>query len=358
MVNKIGSVVIAYAFGLILGNINILPEGSEAIQNMLTSLTIPLAIPLMLFSASIRSWFKMAGKTLLSLVAALIGVILLVSSGYLIFRSENMPELWKISGMLVGVYTGGTPNLASLKMMLNVDPDTYIITHTYDMVLSSIYLLFLISVGQRVFSLFLKPYPVGANKHRLTMSQLDGKDPYYGILKKKAVIPLLKALGLSVVIFAIGYGLSFLFPKSAEMVVVILAITTLGILASLFPAVNRIDKSFELGMYLILIFSLVVASMADITQFAGASNNLFAYISYVVFGSLLIHVLLSAIFKVDSDTVMVTSTALICSPPFVPVIAGAIKNREVIISGLTVGIFGYAIGNYLGYLFAQIIKSL
>jgi uncharacterized membrane protein len=42
----------------------------------------------------------------------------------------------------------------------------------------------------------------------------------------------------------------------------------------------------------------------------------------------------------------------------VPVIAGAIKNREVIISGLTVGILGYAIGNYLGYVVALIIKGL
>jgi uncharacterized membrane protein len=62
------------------------------------------------------------------------------------------------------------------------------------------------------------------------------------------------------------------------------------------------------------------------------------------------------LFKVDSDTMIVTSTALICSPPFVPVIAGAIRNRQVIISGLTVGILGYAIGNYLGYLVAQFLR--
>ena len=358
MVNKVGSVVIAYAFGLILGNIGILPAGTEKIQEALTTITIPLAIPLLLFSANIRSWSKMAGKTILSLLAALIGVIFVVSTGYLFFRSENMPDLWKISGMLVGVYTGGTPNLASLKMMLDVDPDTYIITHTYDMVLSSVYLLFLITIGKKVFSVFLKPYPFGTDKNALTMSQLDGKDPYYGILKKESVIPLLKALALSALIFGAGGGLSLLFPDNAQMVVVILFITTLGIVMSLFPAVNRIEKSFELGMYLILIFSIVVSSMADIKEFSASATNLFSYISYVVFGSLILHVFISHLFKVDSDTVMVTSTALICSPPFVPVIAGAIKNKEVIIGGLTVGILGYAMGNYLGYIVAQIIKSL
>ena len=358
MVNKLGSVVIAYGVGLIIGNAGILPEGSAVIQEAITTITIPLAIPLLLFSANVRSWFMMAGKTMLSMAAALMGVIVVVFTGYLIFRGGGMEEMWKVSGMLVGVYTGGTPNLASLKMMLDVNPDTYIITHTYDMVLSSLYLLFLITLGRRVFGAFLRPYPFGYQQGSLTVSQLDGRDPYKGILRPRVAWPLAKALGLSALIFGIGGGVSLLVPESAQMVVVILIITTLGIGASLLPSINRIDKTFELGMYMILIFSLDVASMANIREFSGAAPGLFLYITYVVFGSLILHVLISRYFKVDTDTLMVTSTALICSPPFVPVIAGAIRNREVIVSGLTVGILGYAIGNYLGYFVALVIKGL
>ena len=358
MVNKLGSVVIAYGVGLIIGNTGILPESSEAIQNMLTTITIPLAIPLLLFSANIRAWFMMAGKTLLSMVGALIAVIIVVTTGYLIFRGTGMKELWKISGMLVGLYSGGTPNLASLKMMLNVNPDVYIITHTYDLLLGSIYLLFLITLGRTVFGKFLQPYPFGGSGSRLTMEQLDGRDPYQGILKRSTLIPLARAFAISVLIFAAGGGLSLLVPESAQMVTVILTITTLGILMSLVPSVNKIEKTFELGMYLILIFSLVVASMANIREFSGAAPGLFLYITYVVFGGLILHVLFARFAKVDTDTMMVTSTALICSPPFVPVIAGAIRNREVIVSGLTVGILGYAIGNYLGYFIAILIKQM
>jgi uncharacterized membrane protein len=47
----------------------------------------------------------------------------------------------------------------------------------------------------------------------------------------------------------------------------------------------------------------------------------------------------------------------ICSPLFVPVIAAAIGNKKVIVSGLTVGIIGYAIGNYLGYIVAEVLKA-
>jgi len=356
MVNKVGSVVIAYIFGLILGNLGILPENSDTIQSYLTMISIPLAIPLLLFSANVKAWFRMAGSTMKSMIAALIAVIIVVFSGYLIFRSGDLENTWKISGMLVGVYTGGTPNLASLKMMLDVSPDLYIVTHTYDMILSSIYLLFLITLGKTVFSVFLKPFPMKSAETGITMSQLDGRDPYKGIFKKRTLISLSKAFGWSILIFAFAGAVSLLFSDKNQAVVVILLITTLGIGFSLNPTINRMEKTFELGMYFILIFSLVVASMADFSDFSAANNYLFAYITYVVFGTLIIHLILARLFKVDTDTLMVTSAAFICSPPFVPVIASAIRNKQVVISGLTVGILGYAIGNYLGYFIAQVLK--
>jgi uncharacterized membrane protein len=172
------------------------------------------------------------------------------------------------------------------------------------------------------------------------------------------MLPLFKAFGISVLIFAIAGGLSLAVPENSQMVVVILAITTLGIGASLIPAIHQTEKTFELGMYLILIFSVDVASMVDITELAGKTPALFSYLALVVFGSLALHVMFSRIFSIDTDTMIVTSTALICSPPFVPVVAGALKNREIVVSGLTVGIVGYAIGNYLGFLVAEILRII
>lgn len=353
-INKLGAVFIAYLLGLIVGNIGILPEGSANVQDLITMITIPLAIPLLLFSANIKEWSKLAKSTFLSLFIGILSVTIIVTIGFFLFRGKGMPEAWKISGMLVGVYTGGTPNLAALKIMLNIDADTYVLTHTYDMAISVAYLAFLMTIGQKVFRLFLKPFPI--KKDNENDRDFDGKDPYQGMLTRKKFIPVLWAGLVSVIIFAIGGGLSLLVSESQQMVVVILTITTLSIVASLIPKINRIDKTFEAGMYLILIFSLVVASMADISRFAGLTPGLFGYITFAVFGSLILHVLLSKVFKIDADTTMITSTALVCSPPFVPVIAAAIGNKKVIVSGLTIGIIGYAVGNYLGYIIAELLK--
>ena len=356
VLNKIGAVLLAYATGLILGNVGILPDNAEQVQDIMTTITIPLAIPLLLFSANIKTWFTMAGKTMLSMIIALVSVVIVVFVGFFIFKGE-INELWKIGGLLVGLYSGGTPNLASIKLILNVDPEAFIITHTFDMIISAIYLLFLLTIGQKVFWYILPKYKSLYKAKHQTEKDLSFTN-YWGFWDKKFRLPLLAALGISVLIFGIAGGLSFLVPENSQMIVVILTITTLGIISSFIPKINKIAKTFDLGMYLILIFSVVIASMADIKKFNGSAPELLAYITFVIFGALFLHVLFSKLFKIDADTVMVTSTALICSPPFVPVIAGAIKNKEIIISGLTVGIIGYAIGNYLGFFVAEMLKLL
>jgi uncharacterized membrane protein len=81
------------------------------------------------------------------------------------------------------------------------------------------------------------------------------------------------------------------------------------------------------------------------------------YVALTVLGSMIVHVFLSYMFKVDSDTTIITISALTFSPLFVPVVAAALKNKDVIITGITSGILGYAFGNYLGVGLAYFLKG-
>lgn len=360
ILKKIGPVIICYATGLIIGNIGILPDNAREIQDTVSEVAIPLAIPLLLFSLNLRAWVKMAGKTFFSMLLGLISVIVVVWAGYYFFRDE-LQESWKIAGMLVGVYSGGTPNLAAIKLALNVDPNTYLLTHTYDLFFGILLLLFLITIGQRFFMLFMKPF-----KHTLETDDLHEQEDsrglfneiesYKGIFKKKNIVPLMGALGLAVLIFGLGGSMTLFVPGNSQMVAVILTITSLGIIASLFKRINRIPKTFQLGMYFIYVFCVVVASMADIHMFTELDRPLFLYVFLAVYATMALHAILSALFRVDADNMIITSVALSMSPPFVPVIAAAIKNREIIISGLFIGIIGYAIGNYLGVFVGYLLK--
>ena len=97
--------------------------------------------------------------------------------------------------------------------------------------------------------------------------------------------------------------------------------------------------------------------MVDVTAIDYRSGvNIIMYITFVIFCSLVLSVILAKIFKVDSDTMVITSVALVNSPLFVPMIAESMKNKKVIITGITVGVIGYAVGNYLGIIVSELLK--
>lgn len=357
LLNKIGAVLLAYAIGLLVGNIGVLDkvDNYAAIQEMLNNICIPLAIPLLLFSLNVKNWFKETGKAVVALLVLLFSVMVSVAAGYLLFKNQ-ITDAWKISGMLMGVYSGGTPNLAAVQAMLSVAPDIFITVNTIDIFVSAIYLLFLMTLGKILFRKFLPAYVV-PTQNGMEHNTFDESD-YHGIFKTKHFKPLFKAMGLAVLIVGASAGISFLLTQGVSMLVVILSITTMALALSLNKRVNQIKYTFQTGMYFIIVFCLVVASMANIREIGMVAFDVFKYIAFVVFGSLIIKTILSKLFKIDADTLIVSSTALICSPPFVPVMAGVLKNKQIIVTGLTIGIIGYAVGNYLGVTIAYLLKML
>ena len=79
-------------------------------------------------------------------------------------------------------------------------------------------------------------------------------------------------------------------PEHSQMVTVVLTITTLGLLFSNWRLVNRIGNTFQLGMYFIIVFSLIVASMGDLyNMFHIEYLYLFSYVALVVLGVMDFH---------------------------------------------------------------------
>lgn len=365
---KVGAILTLYFLGVVVGNVFIfripgLGEILFPLQNAMVSVAIPLAIPLILFACDFRHW--PAGKALVALGIGLVSVFAMSALGYWIFQDHLGEQGKAIAGMAVGVYTGGTPNLASIKMMLGADEQTYVMLNTFDMLASFLYLVFLLSVGIRLIREWL---PAAKEKRLERRGKASGEkapvskmaqsetDMYRDIFTKRHFLPTLQALILSIAIVGVSLGLSFLICGKVNMIVLILSMTTLAIAASFLPRVQSWSKSYDAGMYLVLIFSLVVSSMVDITTLdMQAGLYMFLYIVFVIFLSLGLQLLLGKLLKIDADTTIITSVAMINSPLFVPMIADAMKNRRVILSGITAGIIGYAVGNYLGVLLAHIL---
>ncbi|MDR3328701.1 MAG: DUF819 family protein [Prevotellaceae bacterium] len=360
---KIGEVLLAYFAGIFLAfTIWVLAQcglvGGDSLaalrrlQASVCDAVIPFAIPLMLFSANLRHVKKQLRGASLTLLSGVLAVVCVTVAGAFVF-APHIPDMSKIAGLVTGVETGGTPNMAALQFALKVPENTFMQLQASDMVVCFFYLLFIFSVGKALLRKFLPAY-----KSTTSAAAQSGEAPYAFTLSRRGLLQVLQALGLSAAVVLVGIGSSLLLLGAVHVPYLMLTITTLSLAASFAGPVRRLRCSFDVGMFLVLIFNVTIASMVDFSQLLNAEMYyILGYVACCVFGSLTLHALLCKCFGVDADTFMVSSAALINSPPFVPVVAMAIGNRQVVLVGISVGIVGYAVGNYLGFTVAEVLKN-
>ena len=351
ILNFLSPVVACYALGIIIANIPGLNLNVE-VSKMATEAAVPLAIPLLLFGTDFIRWFRLAKSTVISFILIVVTVCIVSATVSLGFK-DVLENYWQIAGMLVGVYTGGTPNMTAIGMGLGVEENVFILMNGADLLMGASYLLFILTIGIRLIGKFLPEFKSsGNNDHEDVMTCWDGIDNTKKI--KNSLILIL----MSGAILGISLGLNAVLFDKDQVAFIILVITTLGITASFNTKIRKFKGSYEVGQYLLLVFCVGIGSMANINELLNGSWVYVVFLGSVMLLSITIHIILCKFFKIDRDTAIITSVAGIFGPPFVGPVAEQLKNREIVVSGLTSGLVGYAVGNYLGIAVAYLVKGL
>ncbi len=360
LLGKLGPIMVLYAVGMVLGNLPFLPEQMKVVQELLPNVMVPLAIPMMLFGCAFsRREAGLQGKLVLS---GFLSVALAVVAGYLLF-GHRLEEGAEIGGIITGMYTGGTLNAAALQAIFGIHSETFLLINSYDIIISFLYFVFLFSVGIPAFRRLYGEHEreISVQDRSAIEQEIDRskQNPYRKLLTREGWRELGAILALTLGVVALSAGVALLVPEGWFMVIFILLLTTLGVACSFIKWVREMELSYDLGMYLIYIFSLAIASMADFSNLdlSGGINQL-GFMVVAVFISLAIHALFCRLLGVDADSMMISSVAFINSPPFVPMASAALRNRKSLVTGLGAGIVGYAAGNHLGVLIAELLSRL
>jgi uncharacterized membrane protein len=362
---KVGTILMAYGVGILLSLTNLTPTDVQekaaitSLQGWIMNIAVPLAIPLLLLSSDFSLWRNSLKKTLSALLGGIVAVVAAVLLAFLLFDKEGVKDLWKAAGMMIGMFTGGTMNFVAIGQSLHTDPTTFTLFSTFEMVLSFLFLLFIVGGGFRFFRWIL-PY----SDNTLTLDSASTAEPefsfenYQGMLHAKVFGKTMLALLLSLGFLVVGAGFSLLLTGKLNELVVIFTITALAVGFSFVKSVRELPKTYELGTILIVLFSMVIASQFNIRSLNVANLSIIGFIAFVIVTATVLHLILSRLTKVPGDLFTVAHVALLYSPPFVPPVAGAMHNKKVLISGIVIGLVGYAIGTYLGVGVAEILKTI
>lgn len=370
VLNKIGPVLTLYILGVIIANLHIVPEDCKAIQKTLQDVMIPLAIPMMLFGCNFKN-FK-AGVTVRAFIVGIVSVAVMVLGGFWLLKEQLGVSGPTIGATLSGQYSGGAGNFAAVNMMLGgqgLKGEMFALVSTCNLIVSFFYLMFLMGGGVNIARRVVHGKNFKAYNDSINAQDFVNDNPYKDFGKKKSIVQLLKVFGAAVVVAVASLLISNFFKEGTVMfdllggdyslAVMILVLTTISLLLTGFKEVRTWDKSFDAGMYLIYIFCLAMAMLADLSQLDWKLGLwVLIYQTIIVFGSLALGVLLARPCKVDADSAVITSDTLVNSPICVPMIAATMKNKNAIMVGITNGLAGYAIGNYLGYLMFNLLQLL
>ena len=370
LLNKVGPVLTLYILGVVIANLHIIPADMYGIQKTIQDVMIPLAIPMMLFGCNFKN-FK-AGVTVRAFIVGTLAVAITVVLGFLLLKNPLGVGGATIGATLSGQYTGGAGNFAAVNMMLGskgLSEEMFALVATCNLVVSFFYLMFLMGGGVQMARRIVHGKNYEAHNDVINTQEFTNDNPYRDFGTKKSIVQLLKVFvaaaavaGVSLVVsnfFKEGTAMFDLLGGDFSMVALILTLTTISLLLTGFKGVRSWDKSFDAGMYLIYIFCLAMAMLADLSQLDWKLGLwVLVYQVIIVFGSLALGVLLARPCKVDADSAVITSDTLVNSPICVPMIAATMKNKGAIMVGITNGLAGYAVGNYLGYLIFQLLLLL
>lgn len=349
-----GPAIIVIVIGIILSNFRIVPTWAD-VYGVMFEYAIPLSIAIMLLGVDLSGMLKLSKQPLLAMFFAVLSVSVAALVGG-IFMAAKIPEGWKVAGMFVGTYTGGSSNLTAIGTALQASPDTFAAANAADYVVGipSLVLLMAAPAYMRNSKWFNKVWPYKLTDEEL---MLEGGHDFMQP-KEWSINDIAWLFGIGFAIVFASTALAGLFPESFASAAKIILITTISIIAAQFKAVKNLRGKMDLGLYTALFFLVIIGFMVDIRQFFSSTLAISIYCAIVILGSLALHLLLCRLFKIKYQYVGISIMASIADGSSAALMA-ATGNWESIISiAVVLGIIGNAVGNYVGITVGYLIKGI
>ncbi|PPK86348.1 putative membrane protein [Neolewinella xylanilytica] len=331
------SIILCYGAGILIANL----RGWEINGPLLEAIaggSMLVGLPLLLFSVRVRDLLRFGKPMLFSfLLCCLAGVC--ATGLTALYAQAQVEDVWQIAGMLTGLYTGGTPNVQAIGLALEAPAEYVVLIQAADVLLGGAYLLGLLTILPALYGKIFSPSPVTPDQE--PVQNLSDPPATWSRWVKQLLA------GLSVT------AAGFLTTRAVtgawfDPTALILFITTLSIVLALSGATRRIGNSYALGEYFVLIFCVALGLLADFRQLAEDGLDLLYFSAIALTLTILVHLLLAKLFRVDRDTVILSSVAALYGPVFVVQVATAIRNTRLLPAGIAVSLVGFGIGNYLG----------
>lgn len=367
---KITGCILALAFTMVLSNFRIIPAYDTVAYDLVWSWVVPIAIPMLLFKADLRKVWKESGKVLGIYLLSGLGTIIGAFISFFLLQ-KAIPELYKLSAMMVGTYTGGSMNLVAMSDAFPLTDKTLLGSAVVaDNLFMGIYFVSLTIIPTIKFfkKHYSHPYEDEMEKYGTAG---ENKAAQFWAKKDVSLLDIAKVISISFVIVAIstelGKYISSFKPEGAGFFVELifglfgnkyLLLTTItAILATYTNVLAKISGAEEIGTFLIHIFFAVIGAPASIEIILKKAPWLLVFCALIVVINMIITFIFGKIFRFSVEECCIATNANVGGPTTAAALAIARGWNKLVVPAMLVGILGYVIGNYYGLIVGNILKT-
>ncbi len=370
---KITGCIMVLLITLVLSNLRVIPESASA-YDFVGNYLVPMALPLLLFKADIKSILKDSGRlTILFLIGA-VGTCVGSVIAFLI-TSGHIHEAPKFIAMITGSYIGGGINFVAMADNYGASGTTVATANVADALTMMFFFFALMVIPSIKFfrKHWLHPYE---DKIAEVTAKEDGTKAatsagaYWG-KREISLFDLAFEIGLALVIVAAATPISEFFsttiPTSnfvfnffnALLGSKYLIITVISVaLATIFSdKLSKIGGAQELGTYFIYLFFATMSAPVSIRLLVGDAPWFFVACMIIVIINIVFVLLGAKFMHFGIEEAMVCSNANIGGGSTAMALAIAKNWTELIIPGLLVGTLGNVIGNFFGILIGTLFGA-
>jgi uncharacterized membrane protein len=334
--SKVSGAVVAIGVAFVLSNLRVIPARAPA-YDVVWSFLVPLAIPLLLFSADLKRILREAGPTLLAFVAGAAGTV--IGTRVMVALLPLGAEGGKLAGIFCATYIGGSLNyMATAEALRLRSGDLLAAGVAADNLAMTIYFLVLFALAStpRLRRRFVRRVPEADAE---LAPPPDA--PRIGIGSMSA------ALAVAATVCAAGYGLAEALgtPSSGILIVTALIVA----LATLFPRqLGSLAGAHELGVLLMQVFFAVIGASASITLVLRYGTVLFVFALGILGVHLVVILVAGRLLRLDLAEILIASNANMGGPTTAAAMAVARRWQTLVIPAVLCGTLGYAIATFIG----------
>jgi uncharacterized membrane protein len=334
--SKLSGAVIAIGAAFALSNLGVIPS-SAAAYDVVWSFLVPLAIPLLLFTADLRRILREAGPTLLAFAAGALGTVL---GTWIAFQVVPLGEEgWKLAGIFCATYVGGSLNYMAAAEALELrSGDVLAAGVAADNLAMALYFLVLFALASM---------PGLRRRFVERVREGTGDVPQTPTGSRVGARSMATALAVAATMCAAGYGLAVAVdvPSSGILFVTALTVT----LATLFPGwLGALAGAHELGVVLMQVFFAVIGASASIGLVLRHGTMLFVFAMVILAVHLVAILVAGRLLRLDLAEVVIASNANMGGPTSAAAMAVARRWDTLVIPAILCGTLGYATATFIG----------